>query len=185
MERQRLDFDHYDKGPRTPWGTADYGYVYGEGVIFYGTPGHGGFKLDAKRNKLVPAVWRRKGGWYEEDLEWAIVAVVFPELFEEKEREGAESTLERWFPKQYKLWKGISTEEELNLIYNDAMRRLHDYLDSAFGRVDKTLSDRDIWFLLRDEGVNFLEESFPGTFGFSEKMDMVQGLLAKSNLKFR
>lgn len=34
----------------TPWGKADYEKVYAEGIVFYGTPSHGGFKLDRERN---------------------------------------------------------------------------------------------------------------------------------------
>ena len=44
------------------------------------TAGHGGIKLDAARNRKVPAVARQAGGWYEEDCQWAIAAYVHSDV---------------------------------------------------------------------------------------------------------
>lgn len=63
---------------RTPWGRSDYAKEYAPGIVWYGTPSHGGFKLDRERNAAVPDYMRREGGWYEEDCDWAIVATVHP-----------------------------------------------------------------------------------------------------------
>jgi hypothetical protein len=72
----------------TPWGKADHKKVYARGITFYSTPGHGGFKLSATLNAQVPqtlkdTTWGGLGhkGWYEEDCDWAIVALVFPQVF--------------------------------------------------------------------------------------------------------
>lgn len=72
----------------TPWGMSDRATAYGAGITFYGTPSHGGFHLDEATNAEVPAYLRadtfnKQGerGWYEEDCDWAIVAVVFPDRF--------------------------------------------------------------------------------------------------------
>jgi hypothetical protein len=65
----------------TPWGRAETARLQGEGVVFYSTPSHGGFRLDARRNAQIPERWRNESRWYEEDWQWAKVAVSFPELF--------------------------------------------------------------------------------------------------------
>ena len=46
----------------TPWGAADYEKIYAEGVIFHGTPSHGGFRLDAERNAKVHPLLREQDG---------------------------------------------------------------------------------------------------------------------------
>jgi hypothetical protein len=51
----------------TPWGRAETARSQGEGVVFYATPSHGGFRLDARRNAQIPERWRNESGWYEED----------------------------------------------------------------------------------------------------------------------
>jgi hypothetical protein len=65
------------EGMRTPWGPAQSVRLYIPGLGFASTAGHGGIKLDAARNRLIPPYMRRSGGWYEEDCEWAIPFVVF------------------------------------------------------------------------------------------------------------
>jgi hypothetical protein len=48
---------------------------------------------------------RSKGGWYEEDAEWAIVAITFPDLFTSFERRCAERTIKDSWPD---AWEAIS-----------------------------------------------------------------------------
>lgn len=93
-------------GTRTPWGTSDYSKKYAPGVIFYGTPSHGGYHLCATKNALVHEAWRRKDGWYEEDCDWAIVALTFPELFAEHLAH-ARSTAKNWYPDAYTVVTGL------------------------------------------------------------------------------
>ena len=66
------------EGSRTPWGEADYVTNIADGITSVSTPGHGGVKLSAQRNRVVHPALRVKGGWYEEDCEQAIVAFTFP-----------------------------------------------------------------------------------------------------------
>ena len=91
----------------TPWGVADYEKVYAEGIVFYGTPSHGGFKLDATRNAAVHPALRERDGFYEEDCAWAKVAFTFPEAFSEKDREAAIRTLKDWYPDEYETVTGV------------------------------------------------------------------------------
>ena len=59
----------------------------------HSTAGHGGFHLSAERNRSVHSMLRARGGWYEEDEGWAIVAITFPNLFTSYERRCAERTI--------------------------------------------------------------------------------------------
>lgn len=74
----------------TPWGGLQMAVVYAEGVVAHMTSGHGGFHLSADRNAKVHPLLRKDTPWYEEDCEWAIVAVSFPDLFTAYERSMAE-----------------------------------------------------------------------------------------------
>jgi hypothetical protein len=60
---------------------------------------------------------RREGGWYEEDCEWAIAAVVHPIGFtracptegrpDRTEWDVANETLRNWYPDEFERWPGI------------------------------------------------------------------------------
>lgn len=91
---------------QTPWGMSDYEEPIAPGVIFYGTPGHGGFHLDAKTNKRIPHIFRTEGGWYEEDCEWAIVAYFMPELFPAEQSAASESMIKNYYPDQWEAHTG-------------------------------------------------------------------------------
>jgi len=91
----------------TPWGRAQHTRVYADGVIAYSTAGHGGFHLDPERNACVHAAWRNADGWYEEDCDWAKVAVTFPELFTSYERATADDTPRHCEPNAYELIRGV------------------------------------------------------------------------------
>ena len=88
----------------TPWGRSQGATVYAERVVRHSTAGHGGFKLSAKQNRQVHPTLRSKGGWYEEDSEWAIVAITFPQLFTSFERRCAERTIRDSWPD---AWEAI------------------------------------------------------------------------------
>jgi hypothetical protein len=64
--------------------------------------GHGGIKLDRVRNALIPDVFRKEGGWYEEDCEWAI-PMYFLDLNPEKKNLALE-TMRNWHWRAYKSW---------------------------------------------------------------------------------
>ena len=76
---------------RSPWGTVDGCYEVAPGVLSVSTPSHGGLKLSRSRNAAMPESVRRKGGWYEEDCEWSLVALVHSDVLPD-EREHAKST---------------------------------------------------------------------------------------------
>ena len=102
------------KGTTTPWGRAQYGYKYGPGVNSYGCAGHGGFKVAAgKLKKMHPALAAVGGddGWFEEDCDWAAVAVAFPEMFTQKDVDYALESLIRWNPDAYEGFSGVTLEQ--------------------------------------------------------------------------
>ena len=88
----------------TPWGPSQGATVYAEGVVCHSTAGHGGFHLSAERNRSVHSMLRARGGWYEEDEGWAIVAITFPHLFTSYERRCAERTIRDSWPD---AWEAI------------------------------------------------------------------------------
>lgn len=92
-------------GMRTPWGTADSARMMVEGIGQVGTPGHGGIKLDAARNRQVPSALRRQGGWYEEDCDVYIPLYVFSHELRTAEQtsctaEEAWRGMLAWYPEQ-------------------------------------------------------------------------------------
>ncbi|NTE56591.1 hypothetical protein G6M78_16065 [Agrobacterium tumefaciens] len=82
----------------TPWGASQMAVIYAEGVVAHMTAGHGGFHLSAGRNARIHPVLRKHMPWYEEDCEWAIVAISFPDLFTGYERSLAEKTVRNIWP---------------------------------------------------------------------------------------
>ncbi|MBY3060320.1 hypothetical protein HF263_30405 [Rhizobium leguminosarum] len=91
----------------TPWGTSQGATVYAEGVASHSTAGHGGFRLSAERNRKVHPMLRAASGWYEEDAEWAIVAITFPDLFTPFERRCAERTVKDSWPDAWEAISGV------------------------------------------------------------------------------
>jgi len=82
---------------RTPWGRADHRSDVAKGIVRVSTSSHGGYyitpakmadmpaALRAIRSPYVDATHPAVGGfglgWYEEDCDWIIVALAFPEHF--------------------------------------------------------------------------------------------------------
>jgi hypothetical protein len=92
----------------TPWGGSQLATVYAEGVVAHMTSGHGGFHLSAERNAMVHPELRKEPPWYEEDAEWAIVAISFPDLFTTYERAEADKTIRNSWPDAWEALYGRS-----------------------------------------------------------------------------
>jgi hypothetical protein len=90
-KRELLSLPRPETGMRvsTLWGTSQQSYRYADGILCHSTAGHGGFHLSGECNAQVHAMLRNDDGWYEEDAEWAKVAVTFPALFTAYERKHA------------------------------------------------------------------------------------------------
>lgn len=73
---------------RTPWGDADFATTYAPGIVFYSTPGHGGFQLSPVRQAELQAKFpgfvtfgNNGPAWFEEDCDATAVILTWPELF--------------------------------------------------------------------------------------------------------
>lgn len=75
----------------TPWGAPESVKPWGPGIWLVETASHGGFYLEPAALRQVPLDWRKRrfgvaassdSPWFEEDCDWAMVAVIFPTLFE-------------------------------------------------------------------------------------------------------
>jgi hypothetical protein len=95
---------------QTPWGPAQVSTRYGDGVVFHATAGHGGFDLDETARAEVDPRWGVSGRFFEEDADWAIVAVTFPHLFTVYERKCAIESLRNWRPDGYEAVLGVTLD---------------------------------------------------------------------------
>jgi hypothetical protein len=95
----------------SPWGAIQTRKKLAAGIWSVSTAGHGGIKLSRERNASMPDYMRSEGGWYEEDCQWSIAAVVFPLGFQRvikiegkpdrSEYDIAVDTLRNWYPAHY------------------------------------------------------------------------------------
>ena len=99
----------------TPWGRSDHKEEIAEGITFYGTPSHGGIKLNSARNKQIPEYMRSADNWYEEDCDWAKVAVIFPEHFVKSYAQALDS-LRNWNPESYQKYFNITLRPDESYI---------------------------------------------------------------------
>lgn len=116
---------------RTPWGQAQSVDHLAPGIEFVTTASHGGVKLSEDLNRKIPAYMRQAGGWYEEDVDWAVVATIFPEAFPEKERISAKSTLRNWRPDAYERFYAEEIQAGQSFIKDDRLfqeRHKDDYI---------------------------------------------------------
>jgi len=99
-------------GTSTPWGVADDSERIAKGIMRYGTPGHGGYHLSPARQAEMPAALLIGGmpdiarGWYEEDCDWARIALAFPQFFNGLACAAAWETLRDWAPDAYEAFTG-------------------------------------------------------------------------------
>lgn len=73
---------------QTPWGPSQNQKQIAEGIVSYSTASHGGFGLSQVRLAEMPPDLRAfqpwaGEGWYEEDCDWAVVCLAFPQFFDE------------------------------------------------------------------------------------------------------
>lgn len=94
----------------TPWGRADFTEKVADGITAVSTPSHGGYRLAADRQANMPDALRVDSGssvgWYEEDCDWALVAVAFPEEFLREHVAEARETVKQYHPDRWEAWTG-------------------------------------------------------------------------------
>lgn len=182
MPKQRF---HLGAISHSPWGPVQSEERIAPGITFVSTASHGGFKVSDELNKKIPASMRQDDGWYEEDVEWAIIPVIYPEVFDDDTRQRAIATIRNWHPKIYerffeeKLAPGESfkkDEERFRLEHRDDYVGMTAYGDwkegvppgfvgvfaGRGGRTSHGMFPKDTaWFLVTE---NEYEERSP--FGF-------------------
>ena len=92
----------------TPWGLSQTTRELAPGITLYTTASHGGFYLSPERVALMPKPLRDfipfggpqqgPGRWYEEDCDWSVVALAFPQFFKRDDVAAAEATLKNYKP---------------------------------------------------------------------------------------
>jgi hypothetical protein len=92
----------------SPWGYIQHSEKIADGIWWVSTSSHGGFKLARQRNAQIPKVFRKEGGWYEEDCDWEIVRYFFSEFFPEKDQAEALKTLKNWHWEEYESYLGVT-----------------------------------------------------------------------------
>ena len=126
---------------QTPWGKSDSKKIITRGIVFYGTPSHGGYHVSKKLLQTMPKAFvdhndLTRHGWFEEDCLWSFVALSFP-LFFEKDLQLAHSTCKNWYPLEYEKAFNVkvSLEESLTLRENDFRNRTTNQyvVKTAFG----------------------------------------------------
>ncbi len=100
----------------SPWGSPDHAEQVFNGVWSISTPRHGGFYVSAERRRTMPQAWldatfhgQGKNGWFEEDADWSIVALAFPDDWRkwrgdeaDRDLDGARNTFNHWIAKKIK-----------------------------------------------------------------------------------
>lgn len=82
----------------TPWGAPRRSQEIARGLIFFDCPGHGGYWLakERERARIDRFPWFKTfsgGPWYEENCDWSVVALTFPENFSDDAIRGAVRTV--------------------------------------------------------------------------------------------
>lgn len=119
---------------KTPWGAAQESTHYGRGIVFYSTASHGGFHVSPTLAAAMPVHLRHDDGWYEEDCDWCLVVLAFPDRFDAEMRAEAERTLRHWHPDAWEIHYQQRLEPGQSFVrdrqrFHEAHR--HDYVTTA------------------------------------------------------
>lgn len=89
-------FDDVPPPPSSPWGSPQGGWVRrAAGIYECSTASHGGLWVSPQRRAAMPACKTFAGGnFFEEDSDWHLVALAFPEAFKPEHVEAAHRTAE-------------------------------------------------------------------------------------------
>lgn len=142
----------------TPWGWAresDRTEV-APGIELFSTESRGGYCLSDYRLEKVHPAWKHNSRWFEEGVEWAIVALTFPEHFNEKKVELAHKLAKEWLPDQYAAVFGVEVKpEESHILTERTLRQRHEYdweVKSRFGSWAENVPEGHIGLVLRKGG---------------------------------
>jgi hypothetical protein len=96
---------------QTPWGPSQSSREIAPGIIRYDTASHGGYYLSPERVAEMPKPLREfvpfggpqagPGRWFEEDCDWSVVCLAFPQFFPADAIPAALATLRHYRPELY------------------------------------------------------------------------------------
>jgi hypothetical protein len=99
----------------TPWGESESVEYIAPGLLFVSTASHGGYKvakesLDVFPKEVLDATFNAQGwiGWFEEDVDWAWVALYFSASFPDRAIVAALKILESYKPEVIAENKGVA-----------------------------------------------------------------------------
>ena len=85
----------------TPWGNSQSIREIAPGIIRVSTESHGGYHVTPELLARMPEEHRATaystGGWFEEDVDWSLVAINFPDAFHPDEVKAAKNYVARYF----------------------------------------------------------------------------------------
>lgn len=93
-------------GDSSPWGRIDQAKTLADGIVSVSTASHGGIRLSSELNDAMPPAFKSSDCWYEEDCDWALVALIHPEAFSANQQASAHKTAKNWMPEAYEAWSG-------------------------------------------------------------------------------
>lgn len=110
-----IEFQDCPRPTYSPWGHNPDVTKVANGIWSVDTPSHGGYYLSPERVAAMPEGWASRSfngngrhGWFEEDVDWSMVALAFPEDWKayhgtergEKLLEAAKNTFNHWIAKK-------------------------------------------------------------------------------------
>lgn len=103
--------ERHEAPTHTPWGYPDTITEIAPGIVSYSTPSHGGIWLSPERVAEMPPPLQafvpfggpqpRPGRWFEEDCDWSIVALAFPQFFSADDQGAALLTIQHYKPELF------------------------------------------------------------------------------------
>lgn len=116
------------------WGDVQSRTLLAPGITSVSTASHGGILVEKQLNLLIPEYMRSSDGAYEEDVDWSIVATVFPHAFTKDQRERAKEIFRNSIPMAYELYyKEVIPPGKSHAKDEIAFKALHknDYINMA------------------------------------------------------
>jgi hypothetical protein len=132
----RIAMNTTTKKQYSPWGRVQSKEVITPWLYSVATSSHGGLKLNREYNAKIPAIFRKKGGWYEEDCALEIVVLFLHAQIEKdgcgsvwftNDLERAKQTVKEYYPYEY--------EEHFNVVLQRGESRIKD--EDAFKEANK------------------------------------------------
>lgn len=136
----------------SPWGKIQTKETLARGIMLVTTSSHGGVHVSPSLLAKMPVYMQNEGGWYEEDCEWCMPAIVFSEAFPGRQ-EAAKKTLLNWFPSIYEQHYGVTvgpTESYMRSkeVFEESVKDKH-VVVAAYGSWHEAVPDGKVGVLAK------------------------------------